>query len=349
MQVCDDFPVRLIASCIGMLLVIYLPAASAVEVEVGQGATTVPVLPDSVQARQSAIKLGLNWLSSHRADAAKNKAPAPAAIAALAGMAYLESGSRPDEGDYATDLRACLDSVLQNADQSGLLGGSANSVMYNHGICTRFLAMAYAVTHDAKINDALALAVALTVKSQNDEGGWRYLPTAKDSDVSVTSCEVGGLRAAAQVGMTVPQRVFDRAADYILKCQNKDNGFRYVVGVAGSAPARSAAAVAALIDARSAGTQPQIDRGLKYLSEAFAGEQANTAFYFYGVSYASMALFNAGGDHATSEYPALCAALVSKQGRDGAWKGEFDDMFATACALNALQAQQASNIFLNRR
>ena len=43
----------------------------------------------------------------------------------------------------------------------------------------------------------LALAVDLIVRTQNDEGGWRYQPRkAGEADISVTICQVMALRAA---------------------------------------------------------------------------------------------------------------------------------------------------------
>ena len=38
------------------------------------------------------------------------------------------------------------------------------------------------------------------MKSQNDEGGWRYEPYARESDMSIVVCQVIALRAARNIG-----------------------------------------------------------------------------------------------------------------------------------------------------
>ena len=54
----------------------------------------------------------------------------------------------------------------------------------------------YGMTGDETIKEKLQKAVKLIEKTQNHEGGWRYQPAPYDADISVTICEVMGLRAA---------------------------------------------------------------------------------------------------------------------------------------------------------
>ena len=86
----------------------------------------------------------------------------------------------------------------------------------------------------------------LIVKSQNKEGGWRYLPKPGDADLSVTVTQLMALAAARDAGVDVPKEAIDRAIDYVKKSQNSDGGFRYLLQGGTSGFARSAAAVTAL-------------------------------------------------------------------------------------------------------
>jgi hypothetical protein len=89
--------------------------------------------------------------------------------------------------------------------------------MYSHAFATLALAEVYGVTRDARVRNRLQDAVEFTVKCQNDTGGWRYVPFTKDSDMSVTVCQVVALRAARNVGIKVPQATIDRALRYVIE------------------------------------------------------------------------------------------------------------------------------------
>ena len=73
---------------------------------------------------------------------------------------------------------------------------NANGVMYSHGFATVFLGEVYGMTGDEEVKEKLQRAVRLIHKTQNKEGGWRYNPVPFDADISVTICQVMGLRAA---------------------------------------------------------------------------------------------------------------------------------------------------------
>ena len=73
------------------------------------------------------------------------------------------------------------------------------------------------------------------------------------------------LRAAHNAGLFVPAETVDRATDYVMRCQNADGGFMYMLSAGGDSHfPRSAAAVVAL---NSAGiySGPEITKALDYL------------------------------------------------------------------------------------
>src|SRR3954470_17052999 len=147
------------------------------------------------EKRKAAVAKGLAKLSERIRAAAQQKEPdiGFVAVRSFAGLAFLASGSTVEAGDYARDVNECLDQVLKAADaKTGVIRGTGQSPMYNHGFATLFLAEAYAKQPDGarkkEIGKALDRAVAATAKAQNTEGGWRYLPTPFDADVSVTAC-----------------------------------------------------------------------------------------------------------------------------------------------------------------
>ena len=80
-----------------------------------------------------------------------------------------------------------------------------------------FLAEVYGSSLDREKNDVvrekLVRAVQFILHAQNEQGGWRYNPVPYDADVSVTICQIMGLRAARNAGIEVSKQTIDRVVD----------------------------------------------------------------------------------------------------------------------------------------
>ncbi len=261
------------------------------------------------------------------------------AITALACMAYMCDGQMPDRGRYGSAVRKGLEFILRSSSESGLLAAeTSHGPMYEHGFSTLFLAEVYGMTHLSGLDEKLRRAVHLIVRTQNDQGGWRYQPVRSDADISVTICQVMALRSARNAGIAVPKSTIDRAVDYVRRSQNSDGGFRYMLTPGESAFARSAAGVAALYYC-GIYQDPVIDRGLAYLQRFRPGPSTSyrVPHYYYGQYYAIQAMFVAGGEHWERWWPAIRDSLLSQQDADGAWQGEAGNEYGTAMALIILQ------------
>jgi squalene cyclase len=224
--------------------------------------------------------------------------------------------------------------------------------MYGHGFAALFLSETYGMALRADLRERLAEAIELIVRTQNDEGGWRYQPRPRDADLSVTVCQVMALRAARNAGFAVPKATIDRALDYVKACQNPDGGFRYmrsggapsVMGTQGGSQfARSAAGVVAYTNG-GIYVGPDLARGLAYLDDfrpdlAPAGPRAGQRepYYFYGHYYAVQAMWHAGGQRWRAWYPAIRNQLLARQLDDGSWADAICTEYGTAMALIILQ------------
>src|SRR5436309_9518064 len=181
----------------------------------------------------------------------------------------MQAGNLPGRGKYGKEVQHCLDFVLQSCQESGLVASDAmQGPMYGHGFATVFLAEVYGMTGDESLKEKLQKAVKLIEKTQNPEGGWRYQPAPYDADISVTICEVMGLRAARDAGIKVEASTIEKAIKYVKSCQNGDGGFSYQSqmrgGGGGSGYARTAAGVASLYYA-GVFEGDDLARGLKFL------------------------------------------------------------------------------------
>lgn len=300
-------------------------------------------------AQQKCVAHGLQWLGEQQGDDGgfggspySGADTRHAGITALAGLAFMEAGNLPGRGKYGRQVQRCLDFILDNCQENGLIvSDHSHGPMYGHGFATLFLGEIYGMTGDEAVREKLIKAVRLIERTQNEQGGWRYQPVPYDADISVTICEIMALRAARDAGIDVDKDVIDKAVKYVKACQNDDGGFCYQAEMhgAGSGYARSAAGVAALYYA-GAFQSDEIEKGLRYLARFTpgTGEQAAEGMYFYGNYYAVQAMFLAGGNYWASFYPAIRDQLIDRQDKsNGSWNGEAGDAYATSMALIILQ------------
>jgi hypothetical protein len=274
-------------------------------------------------------------------------------VTALAGIAFLSSGALPGQGPrerYCTAVRKALDFVLSSTQENGFISANG-SRMYSHAFATLFLAEAYGTPFypdPEKLHSKLKDAVRLIVKSQNKEGGWRYLPGAPDADMSITVCQVMALRAARNAGIQVPKDSIQQAVNYVKKSFLPLGGgggaFKYQIeGEQFHVQHRysfalTACGVTALYGAGEYNA-PQVREGLLYLWNwrPPRGIAPNRFDYYYGQYYAVQAAFQAGGDYWIQWYDAIKRDLFALQEEDGSWIDLVGPSYATAMAAIILQ------------
>jgi hypothetical protein len=293
-------------------------------------------------------------------------------VTSLASMAFLSGGHLPGQGPHGKTTRAALDFVLAHVrDDSGFITGYGTR-MYSHAFSLLFLAEVYGMTGDPKLRAKLDKAVEFTYRSQNEEGGWRYAPLARDSDMSITVCQVVALREARNIGIKVPRETIDKALKYVMESAvtgrtNPNRGaFLYQhseVPFNRNSFALTAAGLTTIYQAglysqadvdrycrqRGIRTVPRLIDCLNYLDQTYQGiwrEYSDHYFYFYGNYYATQAWYTRGGQQWRSWYTRLRDDLLSiarhRRGADGLrrtyWESRHvGDVFATAVASIILQ------------
>jgi prenyltransferase/squalene oxidase-like repeat protein len=305
---------------------------------------------------QDAIKSGLDYLAARRnpngswSDVVGRKVhmmyygmeAEHVGVTALAGIAFLASGSLPDQGPYGPQIRGALEYILNQVQENGYITANG-SRMYEHAFATLFLAEIYGMTPDERVKEKLKLAVRLIEKAQNPKGGWRYLPYAQDADMSVTVCQVMGLRAARNAGIQVNRATIDKAIEYVRNSFHADEGaFEYQISQYSrgyrTSFALTAAGVATLYGAGQYDAF-EIKRGLEYLwrSRPDIDSAENHFDYYYGQYYAVQAMFQAGGSFWGAWYRYIRDELIGAQSPDGSWRDLVGPNYATAMATIILQ------------
>ena len=263
-------------------------------------------------------------------------------------LAMLSSGDDPNFGRYAENIRKALRAIIAKQNSSsGLLSQNGNNhgSMYHHGFATLALAEAYGAVDDSllwkdvdeadrtTIGAALERAVGciITSQDQNPFGGWRYTPTAKDADISVSGANIVALLAARNAGVEIPDENINKAVKLLEQATNDAGAVAYQVGSVGFAfgdsLARSSIACLSLSIAKRKDTKAY-EATLKYLTERI--DQPPRSWKYYTRYYMAQALFQGDFD-AWSEWDKINTEMLQEeQSDDGSIGGST---YSTAMSL----------------
>lgn len=314
---------------------------------------------DETLAIDTAVSRGVAFLVAQQRDdghlRSRGLYAGHAAVTALAGLALLADDNTPSRGPHAETTRRLVAALVRDARPSGFIGDETTSLqaMYAHGYAVTFLAEVCGMADDGDekketaLRDVVRRGVAIIVKTQNPQGGWRYAPrVVEDADISVTATQIIALRSAKNAGFFVPPNVVAAATDYIARLQNDDGGFRYRLTEKESGFARSAVAVVAL---QAAGDyeSDRVKRALGYIaSKALPRLEAATPrleYETYGLFYTGIAI-HCGDCVAASVsltwsdwYSRTARDLVARQQADGSWESSTSSEVETAMILVLLR------------
>jgi hypothetical protein len=283
----------------------------------------------------------------------------PAAMTALAGVAFLASGSTPSKGTYSENIRRAMVYLMQLGDShpDGLIAGKVEArCTYGHGFSMLFLGQCYGMEpageYEQRLKHTLDRAIQLVANGQSDRGGWLYSPVGKGGDEgSTTACVLQGLRACRNAGLKVPTETIERAAGYLQHCQNPDGGIAYSSVSRGySRTAISVAAIACYYAAglydRAAEAENQeslfLSRLWRYVDENVVEFSSEREFAIYLNFYLSQAKYQRGGPPWESYYRKISRDMVGCQRANGSWPGEdVGPVYGTSVALVVLQMPYA--------
>ncbi len=268
----------------------------------------------------------------------------PVAMTALAGLAMLMDGNTSTQGRYAPQVDRAMRYLMDSATKSGMIGRGARESrpMYGHGFSMLFLSQAYGMEEDPQrakqLHWILRQAVQLTAGAQSKRGGWIYTPESGGDEGSVTITQVQALRAARNVGITVPKKVIDEAMNYLAVSQNSDGGIRYTAS--GRGPSRVPLAAAAVCCWFNAGQydNPRAKRALAYCKQNLRPDQIIPGHDYYAHLYYAQALYVSSDPFWDQYYAKRRDLILGQQQPDGSWSVDaIGDVYDTAIALIILQ------------
>ncbi|QDU79605.1 Prenyltransferase and squalene oxidase repeat protein [Polystyrenella longa] len=281
------------------------------------------------------------------------------AATSLSVMAFMASGQSPGEGPYGQQIEDGILWVLDHQLNGMLVHKKSHGPFYSHGISTLMLAEAVGMLKqngadaqseltEERCRKALEEALEVILKAQNVDkptrhaGGWRYQPTSRDSDLSVTGWQLLALRAARNAGCNVPAENIDRAVEYVKRCATvNDPGFAYQPGSNPTAT-RSGTGILALeiCGEHLSPATLRAAEGLRARPLKF-----NDQYFFYGAYYCSVGMFQMGGRYWTDTRDPLFKTLLDEQQPDGSWLANHGSersagkVYCTTMAILALAVE----------
>jgi hypothetical protein len=307
----------------------------------------------------AAIQRGLKYLANTQSSDGYWQAGSgwgggyPTAMTSLAGLALLAGGNTPTEGEYSRNVSRAIDHLLQTANRNRDSGVIARleveqSCMHGHGFAMLFLGEAYGMERDKtrqnNIRLVLERAIRLTGGSQSAAGGWLYQPNSGGDEGSVTVTQIQGLRSCRNAGIKVPKTIIDRACNYIRDSAQPDGGIAYRVGMSGSQPPITCAAVAVMYSAGQYENKVAVG-ALEYVKRMVKTNPARLdgGHKFYAMLYAAQAMYLSSDENWNMYFPRTRDDLLRTQMRDGSWSGDgVGTVYGTAIACTVLQLPYAN-------
>ncbi len=337
-----------------------------------RGSSNEQLIDDELR---KAVSRGHEWLAAHQHadgywaelvgyklntsyEALDNRPMPHVGVTSLALMSFLAGGHLPDRGKYGKELSRGLNFVLKASQADGQIQLHGTR-MYSHAFATLFLAEVYGMVERDDVKRVLQRSVDLIVDSQNAEGGWRYRPFARESDMSISVCQVLALRSARNVGIHVPLNTIRNAQNYVYRSAVRDNdrnyrfrghggygdqggSFRYQNRDHTRATFPLTAAGVTTLYAAGEYDSPIIRNALDYMDrqvDGFSRDWHEHYFFYYGHYYAVQAYYITGDPKWQSYFRKIKRMLLDRQQSDGRWICRVGpgDAFGTAVSTLIMQ------------
>ena len=344
----------------------------AVATLIGGSARNQAFADDSIQSIylsdeiDKAVREGVDFLSkSQRSDGAIADRGHHVAMTSLAIMAMASIGTQPNsDTERGRAMMRGIDYVLDKRHQgsNGYFGDADGSRMYGHGITTlmltELLGMGATLQQNAKIHDALIPALKLILAAQavrkqdQYQGGWRYTPKSRDSDLSVSVWQLMSLRSAKNDGLDVPGESIEMAVNYLRESFVKPrspkqgevpvSGFSYTPRTHHPTFTMTSAGLLAM-QVCGFYDSPLVKGAAEWLLQK--PPKTNERFFYYGIYYYAQGMHQVGGKYADVAKKLVSKLLIDAQRTNGSWlagSGEernIGTVYATSLAILSLSVR----------
>ncbi len=180
-----------------------------------------------------AVERSLKWLRENQNTDGSWGDGNKSAMTGLALLCFLGFGETPDSAQYGLTINRAVEWLVENGTKSeGRLSMEKTFTqqgVYEHGIATYALGEFYAITHEPRVKELLAQAVAHIVQGQGPGGGWTYNFDKTAADLPVSGGQIQALKAAHLTELKLPgvDQALDKAMSYIARVRGPKGGYGY--------------------------------------------------------------------------------------------------------------------------
>jgi hypothetical protein len=246
------------------------------------------------------------------------------AATSLALLPYLGAGQSHLVGVYKDEVASGLRWLIRHQKPDGdLRVTSSNSGMYAHGQATIVLCEAFAITGDEELRGPAQKAVDFIVEAQYNDGGWRYTPkpASQAGDTSVVGWQLMALQSARTANLTVPERTFSRASNFLDRVQHRDGAQYSYQQNSGPTPVMSAEGLLCRLYLGWNKSDVGLNEGVRYLLREHPPRRDGLGIYYW--YYATQTLHHYGGEEWDVWNRQMRDILVESQQTEGHAAGSW--------------------------
>lgn len=290
-----------------------------------------------VKAKAS-VDAALHWLFLHQgpdglweADKYEGKPDATLAVTALATLAMMSGGHTTRKGEYRRSVLKGLEAIMKCQQGNGHMSWRGAN-LYTHAICTIALCEAYGRAHDENIGAAAQKAVNFCESAVNADGGWRYVPKADASDMSVTAWFLQALKTARLAQLKYDNSIFSQGQTFLDSATDKGASkdsigtvtYQYQASQNYPQNNNPALTCAGMLVRQFTGMGVKnhiLLKGAELTKAKPPDWKAKDFYYWY---YATYAMHNMGEENRLWWNQRIRDTLLEHQGRDGDNAGSWD-------------------------
>ena len=177
----------------------------------------------------------------------------------------------------------------------------------------------------------------MTSQKDNPFGAWRYSPSGKEADTSVTGGVLMGLLAARNAGIEVPDEAIDRAIAYFTQMTAESGQVAYSNGAGGFNESLARISIGTLVfSIARRKDMPQFAQTLGYLRDKIQGGTSGHGGISYQSYYQAQALFQGDVQLWKVWNQQLIERLKKEQKATGGFDGTQGPYVATTLSLLAV-------------
>ena len=299
----------------------------------------VPITEEEID---NSIDRGLAWIAEQQQEDGSFGKQKQSGVWALCGMAFLAKGHVPGTQPYGEVVEKLIRKLAEVQRDDGYLSDDKGK-MYSHCIATLFLSEISGMVRpelQKVIDDTLPKALKLILdaqkikKDERNQGGWRYKPDSRDSDLSCSGWALMALRSARLNGAQVPPESIKDAVDYILRRHDENKGCFGYTDTQSHALTLTGAGLLCL-SLCGEHRNEAVGRASRYLMENYE-KLPKEGHCFYGMYYTAQGLFQKGGEEWKTFSQWMYDTWIPKQHESGYWdRHEQGKCYQTAMVVLA--------------